>query len=97
MGYDGILITDAMNMAGISENFGQVEASIRAIQAGIDILLMPCVLYNLENVKDLDAIIEGIEKAVESGDITEEAEVIQPDPAEDAPQGTDNDTEEAAA
>lgn len=28
---------------------------------------------------------------------TEEAEVIQPDPAEDAPQGTDNDTEEAAA
>lgn len=72
MGYDGILITDAMNMAGISENFGQVEASIRAIQAGIDILLMPCVLYNLENVKDLDAIIEGIEKAVESGDITEE-------------------------
>ena len=69
MGYDGILITDALNMAGVSGNFGQVEASIRAIQAGIDILLMPCVLYNLEDVKDLDAIIEGIEQAVEDGDI----------------------------
>ena len=72
MKYDGVLITDAMNMAGVSGNFGQVEASIRAIEAGIDILLMPCVLYNLENVKSLDAIIEGIEGAVEDGAITEE-------------------------
>ena len=71
MGFDGVLITDAMNMAAISGNFGQVEASVRAIQAGIDILLMPCVLYNMEDVRDLDAIIEGIEQAVDDGSITE--------------------------
>lgn len=72
LGFDGVLITDAMNMAGVSGNFGQVEASIRAIQAGIDILLMPCVLYDLEDLADLDAIIEGIEGAVEDGTIPEQ-------------------------
>ncbi len=72
MKYDGILITDAMNMAGVSENFGQVEASIMAIQAGIDILLMPCQLYNLEELNDLDTIIDGIEQAVAEGKITED-------------------------
>ena len=73
MNYDGVLITDAMNMQGLSDIFGQVEASIRSIEAGIDILLMPCVLYDdEEDIKDLDAIIEGIENAVAEGRLTEE-------------------------
>lgn len=69
MKYDGILITDAMNMEALASNFGQTEAAIRAIQAGMDILLMPCRLYNLDDVKNLDTIIDGIEQAVNKGDI----------------------------
>ena len=73
MNYDGVLITDAMNMQGLSDIFGQVEACIRSVEAGIDILLMPCVLYDdEEDLKDMDAIIEGLENAVEAGRITEE-------------------------
>lgn len=73
MDYDGVLITDAMNMQGLSDIFGQVEACLRSIEAGIDILLMPCVLYDdEEDIKDMDAIIEGIESAVAEGRITEE-------------------------
>ena len=68
MDYDGVLITDAMNMQGLSDIFGRVEACLRSIEAGIDILLMPCVLYDdEEDIKDMDAIIEGIESAVAEG------------------------------
>jgi beta-glucosidase-like glycosyl hydrolase len=40
MGYDGILITDALNMGGIGK-FSEHEASRLALAAGIDILLHP--------------------------------------------------------
>ena len=40
MGYDGILITDALNMGGIG-HFSEQEASRRALEAGLDILLHP--------------------------------------------------------
>ncbi|MBI5635162.1 MAG: hypothetical protein HZA15_16965 [Nitrospirae bacterium] len=40
MGYDGLLITDALNMGGIG-NFSEEEASVRALAAGVDILLHP--------------------------------------------------------
>ena len=41
MGYNGIIVTDALDMAAISSQFGIEDASIRAINAGVDILLMP--------------------------------------------------------
>lgn len=73
MKYDGVLITDAMNMQGLSDIFGQSEAAIRAIEAGNDILLMPCQLYdNEKDLQNLDKILEDIYAAVESGRITEE-------------------------
>ena len=40
MGYDGLLITDALNMGGIG-NITEEEASFRALEAGVDILLHP--------------------------------------------------------
>jgi len=40
MGYDGLLVTDALNMGGIG-NFSEEEAAIRALEAGVDILLHP--------------------------------------------------------
>ena len=40
MGYDGLLITDALNMGGIG-NYSEAEASVRALEAGVDILLHP--------------------------------------------------------
>ncbi len=40
MGYDGILVTDAMNMGGIG-SYSEADASVRALEAGIDIILHP--------------------------------------------------------
>jgi len=40
MGYDGLLITDALNMGGVG-SFSEEEASCMALEAGVDILLHP--------------------------------------------------------
>ncbi|MDT8342283.1 MAG: glycoside hydrolase family 3 N-terminal domain-containing protein [Longimicrobiales bacterium] len=58
MGFDGLLVTDAMDMGAIERGWGRGEASVRAVEAGADILLMP---PNPEVAIDavLDAVVEG--------------------------------------
>ena len=70
MGFEGIIVTDAMNMAGISDTWDQVQSVIIAINAGVDLFCMPCRLYCQDDLKDLDAIINGVIAAVESGEIS---------------------------
>lgn len=63
MGYEGIVMTDAMNMKAISDHFGSVDAAIRAINAGADIILMPV---------GLEEVVTGVLEAVNKGDIEQE-------------------------
>ena len=69
MGFDGIVVTDAMNMAGISGCWDQVQSCVIAIQAGVDMICMPTTLNSTADLKNLDAIINGIIAAVEDGTI----------------------------
>lgn len=62
MGFDGIIITDSMQMNTISANYEPGEAAVMAIEAGADIILMPA---------DLSAAVAGVQEAVESGRISE--------------------------
>jgi len=41
MGFSGLVITDAMGMGGIINNYWSGEAAVMAINAGADIILMP--------------------------------------------------------
>ncbi len=41
LGFKGLVVTDAMDMQGLAKQFSMGEASIRAIEAGADVLLMP--------------------------------------------------------
>jgi beta-N-acetylhexosaminidase len=41
LGFKGLVVTDAMTMAGLTKQFSTGEASVRAIKAGADVLLMP--------------------------------------------------------
>ncbi|WP_077328114.1 glycoside hydrolase family 3 protein [Virgibacillus siamensis] len=61
MGFDGVIITDALNMGAITDHFGSVDAAIRAVKAGTDIVLMP---VGLENVAD------GILQSIQRGEIS---------------------------
>nr|ALY05898.1 beta-gucosidase-like protein [Brevibacillus thermoruber] len=62
LGFDGVITTDAMNMQAIADHFGPVDAAIRAVQAGADIVLMPIGLEEVTN---------GVLKAVRDGTISE--------------------------
>ena len=44
MGFKGVVVTDAMNMAGVEKTFDQVQAAKLAINAGVDLMCMPCEL-----------------------------------------------------
>lgn len=72
MKYEGIIVTDALNMNAISENFGEGEACVLGIEAGVDILLMPTILRSNNDVKKLDNVIEEVKEAVETDRISEE-------------------------
>ena len=63
MGYDGIIITDAMNMGAITDRYDSAQAAVMAFQAGADMILMP---------EDFQSAYEGILQAVNSGTISEE-------------------------
>jgi beta-N-acetylhexosaminidase len=41
MGFQGLVVTDAMEMQGLTRKFTSAEAAVLAVRAGIDILLMP--------------------------------------------------------
>lgn len=63
LGFDGLTITDSMSMQAITDSYTADEAAVKAIQAGIDIILMP---------EDLDAAVQGVLSAVADGTITEQ-------------------------
>lgn len=62
LNFDGVAITDAMNMGAIMDYYYNVDAAVMAVEAGMDILLMP---PNLEHYQS--ALVE----AVKSGRISE--------------------------
>ncbi|WNM24009.1 glycoside hydrolase family 3 N-terminal domain-containing protein [Demequina capsici] len=56
LGFTGVAITDALNMGAITESYGPGEASVKALAAGADLLLMP------ESVDDsLNAIVAAVD------------------------------------
>ena len=61
LGFKGIVTTDAMDMEGLAREFPNGEAAVRAIEAGVDVLLIP---------PRPDAAIDAVVKAVESGRIS---------------------------
>ncbi len=62
LGFKGVVITDSLSMGAISQNFSSDKAAILAIQAGVDILLMP---------KDFNLAYTGILNAIAGGEISE--------------------------
>lgn len=55
LGFDGLLVSDAMDMAGVVDKFGAAEAAKRAIAAGNDVLLMPKDIRGT-----IDAVMAGL-------------------------------------
>ena len=63
MGYNGVVITDSLGMAGVREKYGDARVPVLALKAGVDMLLMP---------PDIDLAYNSVLDAVRSGELTEE-------------------------
>ena len=63
MGFQGVVITDALDMKGVTRFFSPGEIEVKALLAGNDILLLP---------QDVPAAVESIRQAVEHGIIPRE-------------------------
>jgi beta-glucosidase-like glycosyl hydrolase/CubicO group peptidase (beta-lactamase class C family) len=55
--FEGLVVTDALNMKGVTNTYKDGEAEVKALMAGVDILLMPKNEY-----KAVEAIIKAIEE-----------------------------------
>ena len=69
MGYNGVIVTDAMNMDAVDKHFDRLDAAVLAINAGVDILLMPVAPYTAEGIRDLENYIADLVALVENGTI----------------------------
>lgn len=63
LGYEGIIITDAMNMAAVTDYYEADVAAIMALKAGADMILMP---------EDFQQAYEGVLQAVQDGTVSQE-------------------------
>ena len=63
LGYQGIIITDALNMGAITNLYTSGEAAVQAISAGCDMLLC---------ISNVEGAVEAVTEAVEAGTISEE-------------------------
>lgn len=64
LGYDGVVITDALTMQGVRDGFGDDRIPVLALKAGVDQLLMPAP-------GKLDIAYNAVLDAVDSGELTE--------------------------
>jgi len=62
MGYDGVVITDALTMQGVRDKYGDDRVPVLALEAGVDMLLMP---------PDFRLAYDSVLRAVRTGEITE--------------------------
>lgn len=63
LGYDGIVVTDALNMSAVTEYYTSSEAAVKALKAGVDMLLMP---------ENFEEAYQGVLDAVNDGTLTED-------------------------
>ncbi len=63
LGFEGVVITDAMDMGAITRYYSPADAAVNAIKAGCDIILMPA---------DLETAYNGVLEAVKTGVLCED-------------------------
>ncbi len=63
MGYEGLIVTDALVMQAITKQYGEYEAPVLAFEAGADVLLMPV---------DPEGAISALCEAIRTGRIAQE-------------------------
>ncbi len=72
LGFDGVITTDSLLMDAIATNFSTKDSAKLAINAGVNILLMPVELTDSSCIDKIDSYINDIVDMVNNGEINEE-------------------------
>ena len=68
LGYRGVVVTDALNMAGVREKYGDERIPVLALKAGVD---MPMMVDTATDTVSLEVAYNAVLNAVRSGELTE--------------------------
>ncbi|MGL1957024.1 MAG: glycoside hydrolase family 3 protein [Colwellia sp.] len=64
MGFDGIIATDALDMAGIAHYFDPVTATVETFKAGADLAVMPFKIRTIADIEQFKIFIKLVSKAL---------------------------------
>ena len=67
IGFEGVIVTDAMEMDAIASHFDPMDAARLAINAGANMLLIPVDISSPDDIKELDDYINGIVAEIDKG------------------------------
>ncbi len=70
MGFDGVVATDAMEMDAIAKHFDKYDAARLAIDAGVDILLMPVEMRSKDGFAEMDRYITTLAQQADNGAVS---------------------------
>ena len=63
LGYDGVVVTDALDMGAVTGQYSSAEAAVKVLEAGADLILMP---------QNFEEAYQGVIGAVQAGTLTAE-------------------------
>jgi beta-N-acetylhexosaminidase len=69
LGYRGVVVTDALNMAGVREKYGDERIPVLALKAGVD---MPMMVDTTTDTVSLEVAYNAVLNAVRGGELTED-------------------------
>ena len=72
MGYNGVVVTDSLNMAAIKDHFTLEDTAKLAINADVDMLLIPFYPMNADDIAQFDEYINSIAEMVKNKEIDED-------------------------
>ncbi|MGL4772092.1 MAG: glycoside hydrolase family 3 protein, partial [Clostridium sp.] len=72
MGFDGVVVTDAMDMQALTLYFNKVDATLLALEAGCDIILMPHPITGQTSIKEFETYFNDVVKGIKDGKVSEE-------------------------
>ena len=72
LGYEGVVITDSMVMGAVKDHFDRLDASVLAINAGADMILIPVELALDGGIEEMNGYLDALAAKVDDGTIPAE-------------------------
>lgn len=73
LGFEGLIVTDAMNMAGIAKFFDQTDAVAATFAAGSDMVVMPLPVHTKADIRRYNRLLDTLVEKVKNKELDRDA------------------------